>query len=245
MAYESYNAYLSIAQSTSADYYKDSQQKFLDQQFPNAITYKSIQKLDRTTGEATSLNVRVVKPFDIGTEDKTYSDDYCQILFGDLDDTAYLGDMFVFDNYRWLTIETKVVSSVFKSCLVKRCNAELYFTASTPLSSNIITLYGVADVRLNDTVDEQYKITPKAYMNLQIPNSDNAKLIKYDTKRGTRFLLGNPVQAWQVVNIDSITNVKNNTSGSDVDGFIVLRLNQVQIHPDDDTDNMVAWQLYF
>jgi hypothetical protein len=245
MAYESYTAYLNSIPSTSSEYYKNVQQEFMDDQFSNSINYRIIQKLDRISSTPTSIGVRIVKPFEIGTKDRIYSDDYCQIQFPKLNDTVSNGDIFVFDNYNWMVVESKAISSTFKHCLVRRCNVQLYFTASTPLTSNILNIYGIAEVKTSDVTDEQYKVLPKAQMTVQIPYNNTSKLIKYDTKRGTRFLVGNPVQAWQVVNVDSVTHVKRDVSGGVTDGFMVVRLVQTQIHPDDDLSNLVAWQLYF
>ena len=246
MAYESYNAYLSAIPSNHPDYYKEIQQEFMDQQFENSINYRTIQKLDRNNYASTpTIGVRIMKPFEIATKDKVYADDYCQISFSKLTDTGNNGDMFVFDNYRWMATETKAISSTFKHCLARRCNTELKFTASTPLSSNVLSLYGIAEIRSSDVTDEQYKIVPNAQLTVLIPYNNNAKLIKYDTKKGTRFLLGDPIQAWQIINIDTVTHVKRGISNGALDGYMVVKMTQVQIHPDDDLVNMVAWQPYF
>lgn len=245
MAYNSYKTFIESLPSTKADIYKNIQQQFINEQFENSPTYKIIQKVNRETDVETDIGVRIVKPFDIGSEDKTYSDDYCQILFKDLDEDIRLGDMFSIDGYRWMSIETKGIAGITKTILVKRCNVVIKLATKSPILTNYNTLYGISNVRLYDVNDEQYKITPKAEMSLDITYNAIAKSIILDAKRGSRFLIGNPVQAWQVVNMDSITNVKIDESGNSDDGFATLKLVQTQIHPDDDLVNNIAWQLYF
>ena len=71
MAYEAYRAYLNSIPSTNQEYYKDVQQQFMDVQFENSVNFKTIQKLPRNSSTPVNINVRIVKPFDIGTEDRT------------------------------------------------------------------------------------------------------------------------------------------------------------------------------
>ena len=82
---------------------------------------------------------------------------------------------------------------------------------------------------------------------VRIPYDANSSKIKYTIGQGTRFILGNPIQAWQCIGIDSVSGVRNTVdSSTDTNGFVELRLKLVAIdNVRDDLINFIAWQNYF
>ena len=246
MAYESYNAYLASIPSTHREFYRESLQQLVDFQFENAPNFDTIKKQNRTTGVFEDIGVRLVQAYEVDNDDRKSSDDLVTIQFQNLDEEdIFIGDIYEFGGYRWIAIETKTVATLAKTTLVKKCNCELKFTSATPLTENIISVNAFVEIRVQDVTTENYKIIPHARMTAMVPYNSDTQTIKYDAKKGTRFILGDPAVAWQVVNIDSVSNVKRDINGNLTDGMLTLYLEQIQIHPKDDTVNGVAWQLWF
>ena len=248
MAYKSYDAYLSVKPSTNKEYYRQSLQQLVNRDFENAPNFETIQKYNRTYNRFEDIGVRLVQSFEVDNDDRQSSDDLVTIQFKDLDqEDIYVGDLYEFSGYRWLTIETKTIATLAKTCLVKRCNTQLKFTTATPLSATPITIDGLAISKILDTTTNQFVVLPQGEMFVKIPYGDDAKEIKYTSGGGTRFLLGDPIEAWQVVGIDSINNVRYAVDGvTETFGFIELRLKKVAIDNNkDDLINKVAWQNYF
>jgi hypothetical protein len=246
MAYKSYDAYLSVKPSTNKEYYRQSLQQLVDRDFENAPNFETIQKYNRTYSRFEDIDVRLVQAYEVDNDDRKSSDDLVTIQFQDLDqEDIYMGDLYEFGGYRWITIETKTIATLAKTCLVKRCNSEFKFTTATPLSDNVITIDAFAEMKINKVTAENYKIIPHATMTAIVPYNSDTQNFRYDAKKGTRFLLGDPQAAWQIVNIDSVRDVKRDTDGNLKDAMLTLYLEQVQIHPKDDTVNGVAWQMWF
>jgi hypothetical protein len=246
MAYESYNAFQSVNSGTNKELFREGLQVLVDSQFESAPNYEVIKKLNNLTGRFVDIGVRLVQAFEADGKDMISSDDNVTIEFQDLDqEDIYIGDIYEFKGYRWIALETKTVATLAKSCRVQRCNGILKFVESTPLTSSIIEVDAFIDVKVNSISNEQYKIIPHARMIVKVPYNTNTKKFKYDTKRGTRFLMGDPVSAWNIINIDSVSGVKINTSGAVTDGILILYLEQTPILPKDNLTDNVAWQLWF
>lgn len=246
MAYESYKAYLSVSPSTNKEFYRNSLQQLVDFQFQNAPNYEVIQKYNRTYNRFEDIGVRLVQAYEVDGKDRTSSDDTITIEFQDLNQPdIYIGDLYEFGGYRWIANETKTIATLAKTCLVKRCNSKLKFVTATPLSTNVIVVDAFTEVVFERVTAEDYKVIPHAKMKAIVPYTADTQNIRYDTKKGTRFLLGDPVAAWQVVNIDSTSQMRYDVDGNLTDGMLTLYLDQIQIHPKDDLINRVAWQLWF
>ncbi len=246
MAYEMYNALLSVKPSTNKAHYRNSYQKLIDSQFANAPNVETIQKWNKTSETFDDITVRLIQAFEIDNDDRKASDDMVTIEFQNMDETGiYIGDVYRFKGYDWIAVETKSIASLVVSCLVRRCNCTLKFTIASPISENVISISGFSEFYVRDVVAEPYKIVPHATMKVTVPYDSNTQSIRYDTKKGTRFLLGDPISAWNVYNIDSISNVRYDTDGNLTDGMLVLYLNQTQKEPKDDLVNKVAWQPWF
>jgi hypothetical protein len=255
MAYEAYKAYQSVNSGTNKELFRESLQQLVDSQFESAPNYEVIKKLNNVTGRFADIGVRLVQAFEADGKDMISTDDNVTIEFQDLDqEDIYIGDVYEFKGYRWIAVETKTVATLAKSCRVQRCNGVLKFVESTPLTDyigatplvgHIIEVDAFIDVKVGNVSNEQYKIIPHARMTVKVPYNTNTKKFKYDTKKGTRFILGDPASAWNIVNIDSVSGVKSNTSGVVTDGILILYLEQTPILPKDNLTDNVAWQLWF
>jgi hypothetical protein len=246
MAYESYNAFQSVNSGTNKELFRDSLQQLVNFQFESAPNYEVIKKLDNTTGLFVDIGVRLVQAFEVDGKDIISTDDNVTIEFQDLEqEDIYIGDIYEFKGYRWIAVETKTVATLAKSCRVQRCNGVLKFVEGTPLTSDIIEVDAFMSNRIKDPTSGQYISLPQGELFAKVPYNSNTQKITYTTQGGTRFLFGNPIQAWQVVHIDSITHLQLDTDGN-YNGSLLLRLKQVGI--DKARDNLVdrvAWQLWF
>lgn len=260
VAYDAYKIKLAMSSSaTDGTYYTDYMQEILDDDFTNAPNYESIKRYYRTNTTSTydvMVGVRKSKPYDIGRVDRKTAEDFTLLTFGDLDYDMQIGDIFEFENHKWMAVESEIKGALFKQCLTQRCNVRLRqsdveysytssgsYVGSTPLSeSDITTVCGIASVSLRDAQTQQYNISSNSLMEINVPYNSFIENIRYDVKKGTRFLFGNPVQAWQVVDIDNVSFVSRDANGDVSEGYSVLRLDKVQKHHKDDEDLMVAWQ---
>lgn len=108
-----------------------------------------------------------------------------------------------------------------------------------------MTVWGIAKVKAKKPDLEQYNNYPDSQMDIRLPYNSFATQICYDLKKGTRFLLGSPVQAWQVCDIDNVSFTSLDTNNEVSNGYTLLKLNKVQEHFKDDTTLMVAWQPWY
>lgn len=245
MAYEFYNAYNSII-STPAEKFRSDLQSVVNSQFEIASDYFIIQRFNRISGTPTDLGVRLTVPYHIKGL-STIKDDYRQILFKSNDIVNHIGDLYSFNDYYYMVIDTGRVETPTNSCIVQRCNVHLKFTESTPLTSNVMNIWGIASrYYIGGLSTDSYIKLPDDQLDVIIPNDPNGRKIKYTTSGGTRFLLGNPYQNWRVTNYDNISKVRPTTADVDTNGLISLQLTLSEINTSyDDLTYGVAWQDYF
>lgn len=256
MAFESYNAYLANT-TTVADnpneYFKQSLQAVSDSVFDIASDAYTIKHRSRITNQTladtpvwTDVRARLVRPYEI-KQTNLIKDDLFNLVFKDFDYVALLGDIFEFNGYRWIVINTSLMRSVTSSVLVQRCNAKLRFTESTPLSSNVIEIDALASKLIFNSLKENQFITlPDNEMLVQIPNDYLGVKIKWSEKGGTRFLLGQPYQNWRAIGFDNISLNRVSQDGLTHSGIIKLNMQLSQLNKGlDDEVNGVAWQDYF
>ena len=229
MAYDAYNAILSIRDTSIRKEYKNQTQAMLDSDFSKASNYYVVSLKERTTDDLNDIGVRISAWYTPNSADLTIHDNIKKITFSDLDYTIYLGDIFEFEGYRWMVIITDNMASVTQSCAVQRCNSKLKFIDSTddvmPSTPNE-TQYSIdalMDVKVYIPIEDRYLRLPSNMMVVKIANTTNSRLIK-DAPQGTRFLLGNPLRAWRTIAIDSITDVFQDTDEDDTNGIINLKL---------------------
>jgi hypothetical protein len=241
MAYESFNLERALSSSDKAGYYNYILQKKINREFEISSNLKEVILRDTDEGTDTTLTVRLVRPYS-SSKNLEIEDDYYQILFPELNYTVYLGNLFIFDNYKWLVVDND------NSVLVKRCNVVLKFTDEPPVTSGIYSVDGLAENK-TFTMTKYGRIAEKSYTNLpdgemmvRIPYNSYSRLIKV----GTRFLLGEPLQSWTVQNIDSITYMREDIYSNKKNGYLAMKLklsNDTSVN--DDLINRVAYQDYF
>jgi len=111
-----YTAWKTVS-STPSEYWKDSFQALVDDEFAYSPTIKIVLH------NGVSTVVRVVGKFN--TESLTRNNDnYQKILFSDYDYTVSIGDLFVFDSLNWLCTDISS-TAVSKSCTVELCTTTL------------------------------------------------------------------------------------------------------------------------
>lgn len=245
MPYDAYNAYLSIAPSTSKSYYQEQLQELIDYQFDNASDYYTVQKKDRLTGLWSNLGVRLTKPYEVKNM-TTIRDDYYKVIFSNTDIDVYLGDMFEFNNYRYMAVDIGRTNSPTNSCLIQRCNVRLKFYStnvsvmpSTPVGNTLYIIDGILTNKLANPSEDRLIMLPDDQAWVEIPNSEEARLINWTDKGGTRFLIGNPIECWNCIAFDSIAD--NRPTIEEVpnilNGTINIKLKKSQINTI--TDNLV------
>lgn len=234
MAY--YDDFVSRSTSPSPTTYKADLQAKSTESFQYASDYYTVKHKDRVTGVYNDLGVRLAKPSKsryVGS----LVDDMFEVMFQDFNQTVYLGDLFEFDDYRWMVVDTSNLRSITTSVVIQRCNVQLKFVASTPsvnptVTSTIYTVDGIASTKLYVIEEDKYVLLPINQMSILIPNDTDGKRIKYTNQSGTRFLFGNPYQAWRTIGIDSNTRVRRTIAATptDYNGIISLRLQSDNIN---------------
>lgn len=250
MAYESYSAYLTISKlhTDPVQHYKDTLQDIIDDRFDVASDYETVSLLNRETLVGTSIGVRLAKIRGL-TIEPAIRDDYFQVLFKNFDTEINLGDLFEFDDYRWLVIDISKQSSETMSCIIQRCNAKLKFVYSNndvlpTITDDVISIDCIAEKKIYDVQKDKYYSYGDEEIGVKVANNSNSRKIKADTKRGTRFLIGNPADSYYVKGLDSISMVRTDINDSNVNnGIINLKLQLEQMNTrTDNVAEMVAKQ---
>jgi hypothetical protein len=149
-----YNAWRTIS-STPSEYWKDSLQALIDDQFDNASNVYTIQKKNNTTGLYEDIIVRLEVPYEL-KQMSTRSDDYRKILFKDNTISISIGDVYLFNDSYWLCIDGSRVETLTYSCIVQRCNNTLNLYKNNVLYQ--VPCIFSSDVRLTNMglLDNQY-----------------------------------------------------------------------------------------
>ncbi len=214
MALPFYTAWKTVS-STPSEYWKDSFQALVDEQFENSPTIKTV------THNGTAITVRVVGKFNGETLTRN-NDDYQKIIFSDYDYVVSIGDLFVFDSLTYLC--TGITSNtVSKSCSVQLCNNTLSFysptslTDSTPILNQIHCIIGKASI----SQDENKFISLPADENI-VTLANTADSLKIT--ENTRFILG--VKTYKVIGINDI----------ETPGLLTIKIKEDQLIPDEDNE---------
>lgn len=228
MGYEAYDAYLSLNQiSTNAkEYYKDSLQAIINDRFEYASDYREINILDRDTLIGTPVGIRLTKTNSMnGSSD--LKDDFFKVIFKNFTTQVVLGDLFEFDNYRWIVTDLSSVDTDIQSCMIQRCNAKLNFIYSNndvmpTITDDIISIDCIAEKRIYDIEKDKYYNLALEDIQIKVPNNSDSRKIKFDNRTGTRFILGNPAMVYDTKGIDSISMVRTDINDSNEDNGILL-----------------------
>lgn len=249
MAYSAYDAILSVRESTPTLSYKAHMQAIINSQFDRASNYYIVQLKDRYTGLYSDIGVRIDGWYAQNSTEKIVHDDLKKITFKDCDQSIDLGDIFQFNNYRWMVVSTDVVSGVTKSCGVQRCNLQLKFVDSTldvmpTITDTVLVVDAIADVNIYIPLEDRYVLLPANQMSVKVPNDATTIKIK-DAPRGTRFLCGSPVKGWRVIGIDNVTQIRDNLDATPLrTGIISLIMKSESVNKSlDNVTERVAKQM--
>ena len=234
----------------STDYYKQTLQAKLNQDFELASDVYTIKRLNRITNIYEDINIRIT-PWFGEIHDEDIKDDYKRLYFQNLNQPIDIGDLYEFENYRWLLINGESIETISRDCVVRRCNVQLKFRPDSS-TGDLFVLDGISTRKMQFTEKGDYSELPRGQVNIFIQNSDVVKKIRYSPKP-TRFLFSNKdskgaMQAWQVESIDTMSFVRRKLIQSIEDnttGYVALRLSLYQQSPKDDLVNGIAWQDYY
>jgi hypothetical protein len=217
--------------------------------FDLASDVYTIKKLNKDTHVFEDISVRIT-PWFGEMHDEDVKDDYKRLYFQNLDSQNFLGDLYEFDGYRWMSVNREGVKTITKDCTIRRCNVQLKFK-HTSMSDPTTIIDGIASRKMMFTETSQYVELPRGKMEVIVPNNEDCKKLQ-NAPYGTRFLLGNKTynneyQPWEIESIDSVSFVRNtiDMSAAHGTGYVALRFSLGQISPDDDMVNGIAWQSYY
>lgn len=228
MAMEFYNA-LKTGAVTPSEEWRESLQYLINDQFENASDYYTIKKENRATKVLSDINVRLTKSYNI-KQTTSIRDDYYTIIFKDNTTINSLGDMFYFNDYYYMAVDIGRTNTPTNSCMVQRCNVQLKFfdnnnNVMPTISATPIIINAIATNKLLNPTDDKIVMLPEDYMIVRIPNNSDGKKIKFNVAGGTRFLLGDPLECWNCVAYDSISDVRKTIGDNptDINGIINLK----------------------
>ncbi len=192
MAYESYNAYLSVTKSTPSDIYKDEFQELVNAEYENTTTLKTVLH------NGNSITVRVVSKFNTETLSRQ-NENYQKIIFKTPGYVVNVGDIFEFDNAKWICtdISSTVVS---KSCTVTKANNEIKVYKNSILYKVPCIVEDVTRLYSMGADENKYIIQPSTDIIIRVPNNEVTTLIKRDEI----YKIG--MSNYKVVDISDIIN---------------------------------------
>lgn len=192
MAYESYNAYLSVTKSTPSDIYKDEFQELVNAEYENTTTLKTVLH------NGNSITVRVVGKFNTETLSRQ-NENYQKIIFKTPDYVVNIGDIFEFDNAKWICtdISSTVVS---KSCTVTKANNELKVYKNSILYKVPCVVEDVTRLYSMGADENKYIIQPSTDIIIRVPHNEVTVLIKRDEV----YKIG--LSNYKVVDVSDIIN---------------------------------------
>jgi len=172
VTYESYNAYLSVTKSTPSDIYKDEFQELVNAEYENTTTLKTILH------NGNSIIVRVVGKFNTETLSRQ-NENYQKIIFKTPDYVVSVGDIFEFDNAKWICtdISSTVVS---KSCTVTKANNELEVYKNSILYKLPYVIENGSNLSGLSVSENRYLVVPDGVLYIKVPNNSISQLIKRD-----------------------------------------------------------------
>jgi len=192
MAYESYNAYLSVTKSTPSDIYKDEFQELVNAEYENTTTLKTVLH------NGNSITVRVVDKFNAETLSRQ-NENYQKIIFRTPDYVVSVGDIFEFDNAKWICtdISSTVVS---KSCTVTKANNEIKVYKNSILYKVPCIVEDVTRLYSMGADENKYIIQPSTDIIIRVPHNEVTVLIKRDEV----YKIG--LSNYKVVDVSDIIN---------------------------------------
>lgn len=215
--------------STSTSYtqslWNNLQSKINDGSFENASNYLVIQKENSSTGIYEDIGVRITVPYQL-SQRYTIKDDCRELIFKSNDVENNLGDMYQFNGFYWITVDTGRVETPTNSCQLERCNATLKFYDTNGDYNEIPCI--AQSKQVYDVQRDKYIWIPDGKMRVLVKYCDVSKKINLDR----RFILnGLP---WRVGSKDTVTYVRNNQ------GYMEMFFASDAESPNDDMTNEIA-----
>lgn len=194
--------------STPSEYWQESMQALIDDQFENApnvltIKWNGTDSVVRVTSKVLETNL---------SRDK---DKYRQVIFKDVDIIPTVGDIGIFQGYTWICTQTDNLSIGQKSCTVEQCNNVLKFYDQNSILYEIPCIVGKGSLGL-----ETNKFMSLASDENIVQCSNTVNSLKIDLN--TRFILSG--DAYSVLGIGKI----------EVLGLLLIRIKDDLINTVDD-----------
>lgn len=194
MALTFYDSWRKVS-STPSEYWSESLQALIDEQFENASNIYTIEEeTTRGTMTFTNLTCRICHVLTDKQTGEKLGDDFKELIFKNMDYDVFIGKRFRFDDNIFICTNTDNYHYVTKSCIIRRCNNSLRW----------IDDYGnknqepcICDYKiLNDSNDYNANIiTPQgAIDNITLQYNDKSKNINPNQ----RFLIGNPRVCYKI-----------------------------------------------
>src|SRR5690606_30911800 len=172
MAYESFDAYLSVTKSTPSEIYKDEFQELVNAEYENTTTLKEVLH------NGNPIIVRVVGKFNTETLSKR-NDNYQKIIFKTPDYEVKVGDIFEFDGAKWICTDV-TYTTVSKSCTVTKSYYDLNVYKNGILYKVPCVVEDITRLYSMGTDETKYIIQPSTNIIVRVPNNEVTTLIKRD-----------------------------------------------------------------
>ncbi len=120
MALSFYDSWRKVS-STPSEYWNESLQAFINEQFENASNVYNIQKLNTLTNLYEDIIVRLDLPYKL-EQNSSRADDFRKVTFKNNNKPPVIGDMYKIDNDYWICVDKKNLKYPTISCIIQRCN---------------------------------------------------------------------------------------------------------------------------
>ena len=192
MAYESFDAYLSVTKSTPSEIYKDEFQELVNAEYENTTTLKEVLH------NGNPITARVVGKFNTETLSKR-NDNYQKIIFKTPDYEVKVGDIFEFDGAKWICTDV-THTTVSKSCTVTKSYYDLNIYKNSILYKVPCIVEDVTRLYSMGADENKYIIQPSTDIIIRVPNNEVTTLIERDEI----YKIG--MSQYKVVDISDIIN---------------------------------------
>ncbi len=223
MALPFYSSCKKTISSTPSDYWKESLQALIDEQFENASNVYTIQKKNNTTDLYEKIIVRLEVPYEI-KQASTVVDDFRKIIFKDDSVSILIGDYYIFNNSYWICIDDNRIETPTNSCIIQRCTTTLSYYNNHILYS--VPAVVASEIKLYSIKEETNKFLSYSADENMIICPNNSDSIGID--ENTRFILTG--EAYKVVGINKISNP----------GLLVIKVKKELVTEDDNLTLNIA-----
>ena len=202
MALTFYDSWRTVS-STPSEFWKESIQALVDEQFENASNIYTIKKKNISTGLYDSIIVRLEVPYEL-KQQSTIADDFRKVIFRDNSVINLVGDIFDFNDSYWICTDGGRIETPTDSCIIQRCNNTLKYYNKSGISwvLNEIPCIVTTPFKTNMGEDEsRYMTTSVVDYQIIIPDNTDTEVIDV----GIRFILNG--RAFECKGFDDISCV--------------------------------------